>query len=208
MTLYPQVDSEGARKIAQDILSERRFKPSPVPRPFQGLLRQLGDWLRPVGEALRRAFDEVAGWLPGGRASLWTILGAIVVVGAGLFAARLGKRRARVISRSSTLLAGSGSQDPASLERAADDAERSGDLELVIRLRFKAGLLRLGHARLIEFRDSITSREVSGKLHSPTFDRLAHDFDEVVYGRRAPRTDDVEIAKTSWARVLTEAGSR
>jgi hypothetical protein len=208
VTLLAQTSSEEARRVAHEILSERRFQPSPVPRPFQSLLHRLGDLAAPLIDAVRRAYHSLVDFLPGGRASVWVVLGGIVVLGAALFAARLGKRRARVLSERAALSAAEHSQDPASLDRSADEAERAGDLELALRLRFRSGLLRLGNARIIESRESITSRELSRRLHSPTFDRLAHDFDEVVYGRRSPKPDDVEIARAGWPKVLSEAGAR
>jgi hypothetical protein len=90
----------------------------------------------------------------------------------------------------------------------AVEAERRGDFEAALRLRFRAGLVRLGRAELIALRPSITSAEVSRALRVPAFDRLAADFDEVVYGRRPPRRDDVETARREWPQVLAEARGR
>jgi hypothetical protein len=42
-------------------------------------------------------------------------------------------------------------------------------------------------------------------LGDPRFDRLARDFDEVVYGRRPPRSEDVVAAREEWPRVLDDA---
>ena len=51
---------------------------------------------------------------------------------------------------------------------------------------------------------SLRTREARRALRNPRFDRLARDFDEVVYGRRAPRPEDVAAARTEWPRVLAE----
>jgi hypothetical protein len=97
-----------------------------------------------------------------------------------------------------------GRERPAELERAAEEAERSGDWERAVRLRFRAGLLRLDEARVLPFRESITSGEVARKLRSREFDGVARAFDEVVYGRRAALADDATGAREGWRRVLAE----
>lgn len=207
MTLLSEVGADEARRIASRILSERRFQPAPIPRPFAGVLRNLGDLISPVVDALQRAFEAVARWLPGGRAALWTILGGLVVALASLFALSLARRRTRIITRELEHQMRAGALDPHSLEVRADAAEESGDLELAIRLRFKAGLLRLGRSRVIEPRDSITSHEVSRLLRSAEFDRLARAFDEIVYGRRPASPEDAAAARTGWREVLSAAGT-
>src|SRR5919206_479107 len=98
--------------------------------------------------------------------------------------------------------------DPARLEREADEAERRGDLERAIRLRFRAGLLRLDRARAIELEASTTSGAVSRKLRSHDFDDVSASFDAVVYGRRPPGGEDVELSRAGWTRVLSAAGGR
>ena len=59
-------------------------------------------------------------------------------------------------------------------------------LEPALRLRFRAGLLRLDARGAIEYRPSISTREVRRKLRSEDFDALAVTFDDVVYGGRPP----------------------
>ena len=54
-------------------------------------------------------------------------------------------------------------------------------------------------------RPSLRTREARRTLHSARFDRLARDFDEVVYGRRPPSTSDVEAARSEWPQVVAEA---
>ena len=77
-------------------------------------------------------------------------------------------------------------RDPRALDRRADAAEAAGDLETALRLRFRAGLLRLDAARRDRFRPSISTYEVRRALHSEDFDALAATFDDVVYGGRPP----------------------
>ena len=192
-----------ARDEARSILAQRRYRGSSVPRPLHGFLHWLGQKFAFVG----RAFDWLAGLIPGGDATLWTVLGALLVGGAVAVVSQLARRRAAgqiagVEARTQPAV------DPAELERLAVEAERRGDLEGAIRLRFRAGLLRLARVRAIPRRDSLTTREVRRTLRLPEFDSLAADFDEIVYGRRNPRERDVEAARRDWPQVLAKAGSR
>ena len=97
-------------------------------------------------------------------------------------------------------------EDPDALDRDADDAERRGDLERAVRLRFRAGLLRLGDRGAIAYSPSVTTGEVRRVLGSDTFDELAHTFEGVTYGGRAARPPDVDAARREWPRVLDDAG--
>ena len=54
-----------------------------------------------------------------------------------------------------------------------------------MRLRFRAGLLRLDARELIEYRPSLTTGEVADAVASPAFARVGADFDEIAYGGRA-----------------------
>ena len=56
-------DAAQARAHAREILKQRRFRGSRVPRPFAGVLRWLGDRLQPVADFV----DDLADWVPGGR---------------------------------------------------------------------------------------------------------------------------------------------
>ena len=195
----PPSDTAAAR--AREVLDDRRFKPSPVPRPFQGLLRKLGEWLRPVTDALTKIFDAIAQRVPGGDAALWTIIAGVVVGVAFVVFSRAARRRTTLISQR-TRFRRSRELDPGVLEKDAAAAERSGDHEKAIRLLFKAGLLRLSAMDRIEFRPSITTSEVAESLHSRAFEDLARVFDEVVYGRRPPGAGEVVRSRRGWEIVL------
>jgi len=190
------------RDEARSILAQRRYRGSSVPRPLHGFLHWLGKKFAFVGHA----FNWLADLIPGGDATLWTTLAALLVGGAVALVSRLARRRAAgqiagLEARAQPAL------DPAELERLAVEAELRGDLESAIRLRFRAGLLRLARARAIPRRDSITTREVRRTLRLPEFDSLARAFDEIVYGRRDPRERDIEAARRDWPQVLAKAGS-
>jgi hypothetical protein len=153
-----------------------------------------------------RPFKWLAGWIPGGESVLWTVLGLAVVAAAGVVAAWLGRRRGgTVIERLASASVDSGI-DPRRLERLAEEAEARGELELALRLRFRAGLIRLARQRAVPSPETLTSRQLVRLLGSEHFDRLAHDLDEVVYGGRAATHADIEAARTGWPAVL--AGAR
>ena len=197
-----QVDPDRARDQAREILGGRRYKPADVPRPFQGALEWLGDRLRPIGDF----FSAVTESLPG-KIALAAVLAGIVAVVALLFARR----------RAATSVAGGGAgrrqspderADPGRLEREADAAERRGDFDAALRLRFRAGLLRLDRAGAIHFRPSITTGQVARRLRLRTFDDLAVRFDAVAYGGRHASATDLQSARAEWPRVLEQAAPR
>jgi hypothetical protein len=189
---------------ARSILHERRFRGSSVPRPFHGILAWLGDRLAFVG----RAWDWLARQIPGGGYVLWAIVGGLVVAAAAWGGAALVRRREGKLVAGADRRLSAAAGDPAGLEREADRAERDGDFELALRLRFRAGLIRLGRARALPLRESLTSGEASSILHLTEFDALARRFDEVVYGRRPAAARDLDEARDSWPRVLDSAGKR
>jgi hypothetical protein len=196
------VTADQAREHAQQILRERRFHGSSVPRPFHGILVWLGDELRPVGHL----FDRLAEHLPGGSYTLWAILAGIVILLAAGLSARVASRRAAAELERRERARLPRDVDPRQLEREADEAERAGDPARALRLRFRAGLLRLGRNRVVPLRESLTSGEARRLVRLPEFDRLAHTHDEVVYGgRRAELADAVE-ARETWPRVLSAKG--
>ncbi len=185
------------RAQARDILSQSRFTGTRVPGPFRGLI----DWL---GDRVRSLLDRLDIWLPGGRKVLWLSLAALV----GLIAVVVARRTLTRRVRAATVAAAAAAppRDSArELERRADAAEAGGDLALALRLRFRAGLLRLDAGGAIEFRPSISTYEVRRTLRSSDFDALASDFDDVVYGGRPAAADDLEASRRRWPAVVSEA---
>lgn len=198
------VNPAAARGEAEEILSERRFHGTETPRPLRGLLDWLADRLRVFGGA----FDWLAERLPGGDSTAAVLLATLVLLVAAFAAARIAARRSRRMLEERHRADVRRRVDPSDLERAADEAERNGELEEALRLRFRAGLLRLERANVIAFHESMTSGEVARHLRSQEFDRIASTFDEVVYGRRPPESLDLRGARDGWPRVLQEAGAR
>lgn len=195
------VASEQARQEAQAVLDGRRFKPARVPRPFAGILRTLGRWLEPVGEPIgrvwRRMVDTVAGRL--------VLVGLAFVVAALISAFLIGRRSPANLHRSRPFGMVGESIDPDELERQAVAAERAGDLDHAVRLRFVAGVLRLDRAGVITYRSSLTTGQLRSRLHSESFAELAAAFDEIAYGGRPAGEADLRAATDAWPRVLDEA---
>ncbi len=197
-----QIDPDQARDQARQILGGRRYKPANVPRPFEGVLEWLGDRLRPIGDFLSRLTESLVG-----KIVLAAVLAGIVTAIALLVARRRAASEARP-SSGRRRGARDESLDPGRLEREAEAAERRGDLDAALRLRFRAGLLRLDRAGAIRFRPSITTGQVARRLRMPVFDDLAVTFDAVAYGGRHASATDLSTARAAWPHVLEQAGDR
>ena len=187
---------DDARDDARRILERDEYQPKDVPRPFRGVLNWMADRLEPVVDALDRLLGH--GWLG------ILVLGALVVLAIAVAGLAIRRRNAAVAGT------GRGARraarlDPDDLDREAAEAEQRGDLERALRLRFRAGLLRLDQVGAIRFHDGVTSRQVAADLRSPQFDALRTTFDEVVYGRRPASTPDLDQARTRWPELVDEA---
>jgi hypothetical protein len=199
--LTAPVDPDAARGAARDILSGRQFKSAPTPRPLRKPLDWIGDRLQPIVDWFGRVFDSIP-------SLLLLVIGLALVVAAIAYAvtkirARRGSPDAR---RRTTRIPGEESEDPDELERFADTAEREGRLDHALRLRFRAGLLRLGSNGAIRYRPSLTTNEVRRALGSESFDELARTFEAVAYGGRDALPPDLETARREWPRVVERAG--
>jgi hypothetical protein len=198
----PAPPGEQARPEAEEVLDGRRFKPARVPRPFAGILRTLGRWLEPVGEPIGRLWgrivDTVAGRL--------VLVGLVFAVAGVITAFLIGRRSPGNVHRSRPFGMAGESLDPDELERQAVAAERAGDLDHAVRLRFVAGVLRLDEAGVIAYRSSLTTGQLRSRLHSASFAELAAAFDEIAYGGRPAQEADLRAATEGWPRVLVEAG--
>ena len=192
-----QVDPDRARDQAREILGGRRYKPADVPRPFEGALEWLGDRLRPIGDFFSRITES----LPG-KIALAAVLAGVVAVVALLVARR--RTAASAAGGPGRRRSSDERADPGRLEREADAAELRGDLDVALRLRFRAGLLRLDRAGAIHFRPSITTGQVARRLRLPSFDDLAITFDAVAYGGRHASATDLQSARAEWPRVLEQ----
>jgi hypothetical protein len=197
------VDPDEARRVAHDILRGRRYHASPTPRPLRHQLTWIGDRVHGVVEWIGRVLSHVPE--PVGLAFAAAVLGA-----AAYLIVRYARGRRGRPDTGTRAAAGRGdaSEDPRELERAADAAERAGRFDEALRLRFRAGLLRLGARGAIRYRPSVTTNEVRRVLGSETFDELARTFEAVAYGGRDAGKPDLELARREWPHVVAGAPPR
>jgi hypothetical protein len=185
---------QAAREEARRILAEDRFHETDLPRPLRRPLEWLGDRLEPIGDVL----DAI----PGERALVWLVLATAVLLLAVWVATRLVRRRGPPAPRFRRGERAEDTADAATLERAADAAEQAGDLERALRLRFRAGILRMVERRQLDDPALVTTGSLVRRLRSEPFAAGASAFDEVVYGRRAPTPEDVRKVREGWQAVL------
>jgi hypothetical protein len=204
MKAQQAIDPEAARRAAQHILSDRRYHRDPAPRPLRGPLEWLGERFQSIGNWIGDVLRPVPGivWLALALGIVAAVIARIVVVA----------QRRRVGPPTVAFAGGAfgddGIEDPRELERLADEAERDGDLARAVRLRFRAGLLRLGERGVITYRPSVTTTEVRHAIGSETFDDLARTFERVAYGGQDAAEPDVLAARRGWPRVLDETTRR
>lgn len=191
------------RQRAAAVLADRRYTGTKLPQPLKKPLQWLGDRLQPIADWL----NDRGAVVPGGPIALWMILAALVVVAAGSITGTTIRRRALAIERARAAALPE-ADDPHALERTADRAEQDGEFERAVRLRFRAGLLRLDRRHVLVYRPSLTTGEVARAIKAPAFAEVGARFDEIAYGGRMALLEDAEAAKRGWKDVLTQAEPR
>jgi hypothetical protein len=208
--------SDSARQQAQHILSQPPYRttPSNPPRPLAGVLHALG-------RALNAAFGHPAQWIyhhvllhigHGFRSTFggfWVVVLGVIAVGLGVVVGIAVVRRRTLVSTGKSALGLTGviDENPDDIDERASAAEESGDHETAVRLRFRAGLLRLQAKGLVANQTAQTARQLSATLHSPTFDALAGRHEVIVYARDPATSDDSATARRDWPRVVGESRS-
>jgi hypothetical protein len=207
--MIASVDPGQARDEARHILAGRRYRGAPVPRPLHGVLRWLGDRFSPITHWIGDRFS----WLPS-YAGPWVEVGAVIIVALviGAFVKAVVTAHARsgqLGADDAGARAAARADDPGALEAEASEAEARGDLALAVRLRFRAGLLRLDRdSHAIAYRPSIPTTDVRSELASPAFDELANTFESITYGSAPAEPTDTEDARRQWPRVVSAARRR
>ncbi len=127
-----------------------------------------------------------------------------VMLGAGLLAARIGRRRRAQERERIEWFHGIDdvARTPESLEQKADAAERAGDLTSAVRFRFLAGLLRLEAGNVIDFRPSITMRELRAAVDRPPFAVAADIFERAAYAPHPVGEADAARHRRAWDELL------
>jgi len=200
-----------APATARAILRVRAFHPHHKLQPLRGALRALGRVLRPVFQPIGRALDHLFGPVfrrigdaldsPLGAVAVGAILIALIAAVTNV----LGRRRTRGALARARAGRHASREDPAALEARADAAEDAADYETAVRLRFRAGLLRLDDAGALELRPSLTAAAAARAIGTDDLRALARTFDEVAYGGRTPEAADAEYARVRWPQVLAAA---
>jgi hypothetical protein len=197
-----------AREQARDVLAQRRFQRTKVPSPLRNVRKRVGEALRSAGRPFAAALRWVAQTVPGGRPVLWALLATAVLALAAFLAGRSGARPDEADGRDDACGDAEQRMSAARLRQEAERAERRGDLEEALRLRFRGGLVELDARQLIKLRPALTNRELLGAVPSPTLAELVDAFEAVACGGRAADEDDLRSARDGWARVPSEAEMR
>jgi Domain of unknown function (DUF4129) len=195
---------EGVRQAARAILDEHRFHGAAVPRPLHGVLQAIGQALDSPLRLLEDLFGELASVIPGGAVGTGILLGSIALALAIVATRQRVGRRLQAAGHATGPGATAGAPSAAELERAAAVAERERRFDEAVRLRFRAGLLRLADRELVPFEPSMSNVAIARALRSQRFERLARSFDEIVYGGRSAGTEDVDAARSEWPMLLKE----
>ncbi|MEW6153080.1 MAG: DUF4129 domain-containing protein [Actinomycetota bacterium] len=198
------VDAAAASAEARRTLSQDKFQPGTSIAPFRGVLRRVGGWLRPVGEPVGRLWARVAENTAAAVVLFVAVAGVAALASIGL----LRRRTSAGVERRGAARGGPRDENPEELEARADAAERAGDLDLALRLRFRAGLARLDRAGVVEDRPALTTGELARLVGSPVLDGLTATFEEVTYGGRRAGPDDLGSARSGWPAVVAAATSR
>ena len=173
-----------------------------TPRPLRGPLKWLGDRLdEPVRS--RRATARARFRHRSGT----SLLAASIALVAWVIARAVRRRGVQAAGRATAARGSDGrAEDADALEREADEAERDGDLARAVRLRFRAGLLRLGDRGAIHYRPSVTTGEVR---RTPRLATVRRTRGHVRSGRRtaaappiAPDVDAVAARMAAGARRI------
>jgi hypothetical protein len=191
-----EVDPGEAREQARLVLEGDRYQARDVPRPLRGVLRWVGERVEDVAEPLVDAVST-----PVGLAVALLAVAALTVV----LVTTLVRRRNGVADQAAHARRAARSLDPATLEQEADQAEADGDLDAAVRLRFRAGVVRLEQAGVVPARVDATTARLVGRVGVPAFAPLARSFDEVAYGGRHATPDDVAAARRDWPEVVAAA---
>ena len=201
-----------ARHQARQILSGSQYQTRPERsfRPFAGVLGAIGRFFHRVFDPLWRflvdhLFHPVSGPLSDVFGNWWPLLVLFVALVAGVLVGRIViKRRSLPGRKVLGEIAETEVEDPDGLEVMARQAELDGDMQAAVRLRFRAGVIRLERMGAITRAPTLTDRELSRSLRSGTFDALASDLESIVYGGAMATEQQAADALSGWSKVNLE----
>jgi hypothetical protein len=201
-----------ARHQARQILSGSRYQTRPERsfRPFAGVLGAIRRFFHRVFGPLWKflvdhLFHPVSGPLSDVFGNWWPLLVLFVALVAGVLVGRIViKRRSRPGRTVLREITDAEFEDLDGLEVMARQAELDGDMQAAVRLRFRAGVIRLERMGAISRAPTLTDRELSRSLRSGTFDALASDLESIVYGGATATVQQAADALSGWSKVTLE----
>jgi len=136
------------------------------------------------------------------------LIGILALAVAAIVAANMGRRTILEREEAADVLDGAERPRSRDLGREADEAEHRGDFAAAVRLRFRAGLVRLDELGSIELRPSLTASGAVRESGLEAIGALASPYEEIAFGGRAAAQSDAEAQRRGWTRVLEEARRR
>ena len=183
------IDADTARAEAEAILSQPEYGSSSPAGP--GLLERIGR-LIPDGVG-----DALFSW-PAFIIFLLVIGTVLVLSTRSAHRQGFGETRSDPASRDDRA-------SPEALLEAAELARRAGEFAKEIRLRFRAGMLELGHKGVIEHEGSATAGTPRRTLRSNPAREVATTFELVAYAGHEPQKADANASREGWRAILTTA---
>ncbi len=205
------LDSDDLQARAEAIVSgsaytgerESFLTDNPVTRFIDDVMQRIRDWLSPSGEVgTGTPRTEVD---PGRPSYGWLLLAALLVLAVAV-AAVIAKRRLRAETDQQRAIDVEHRGDAGELEDLAKAAEGAGRFEEALRLRFRAGLMRLDDLEVIAYDPALATGAVRSAVHMGEFDAVASQFERVAYSDYAPQRTDVTSHRQGWQTVLGELG--
>ncbi|HWD70131.1 MAG TPA: hypothetical protein VG293_08030 [Solirubrobacteraceae bacterium] len=195
-----------AHRAAEAIVAQGRFHQPPVPDPLHGVVEWVGNAVTDPFNAIGRLVSHLGRVFPGGVAGVWAVGAALLLVAVWMLLVR--RARFQLGQALEELTGGVRPETPAALEREAALAERAQRWDDAVRLRFRAGILRLGERLELPSTETVPNHTIGRLLRSRRFDSLAGRFDEVAYGGDVATEADAEQQRSEWPQLLGEAGGR
>ena len=184
----PNHDHSNVTEEARDILSKPPYVARSASRP--GLMDRIGNF--------------IAGLFP--RSGSSALLTLVLLIGGILALIPLFRWLAQ---RNANWTALDGIEEKPrershQLGEAADRAESDRDIELALRLRFRAGVTALAERGALDHPVSASTSTVR-RLVQGGLDGFLVRFDEIVYGRKPPNEADLVEARRGWTHLVDEA---
>ena len=195
-----------AHRAAEAIVAENRFHQSPVPDPLHGVVSWVGNAVTDPLNAIGRLVSHIGDVFPGGVPGVWAFC-ALLLTGA-IWVLVVRRAHTQLGLALDELTGGVLRETPSELEREALAAERAQRWDEAVRLRFRAGILRLGRQLELDSPETVPNHTLGRLLRSARFDSLTVRFDEVAYGAGTATQADAEQQRREWPQVLDEASRR